>query len=89
MVDTPSTVIHAFWGRPNARNCASLTEVMPKSRLGFVPAASVKSLLNNGHSWLDQAALAEFIRSGAFAHHLHRIRLVYRSRRDALLRPPA
>jgi GntR family transcriptional regulator/MocR family aminotransferase len=62
-------------------------------RLGYLvlprglvePAASVKSLLNNGHSWLDQAALAEFIRSGAFAHHLHRIRLVYRSRRDALL----
>jgi GntR family transcriptional regulator / MocR family aminotransferase len=62
-------------------------------RLGYLvlprglvePATSVKSLLNNGHSWLDQAALAVFIRSGAFAHHLRRIRLVYRARRDALL----
>jgi GntR family transcriptional regulator/MocR family aminotransferase len=62
-------------------------------RLGYLvvprglvePAIGVKSLLNNGHSWLDQAALAVFIRSGAFAHHLRRIRLVYRARRDALL----
>jgi GntR family transcriptional regulator/MocR family aminotransferase len=49
------------------------------------PAIRIKSLLNNGHSWLDQAVLAEFIRTGAFARHLQRIRKLYRSRRDTLL----
>jgi GntR family transcriptional regulator/MocR family aminotransferase len=49
------------------------------------PAIRIKSLLNNGHNWLDQAVLAEFIRSGGFARHLQRIRKIYRARRDALL----
>jgi GntR family transcriptional regulator/MocR family aminotransferase len=49
------------------------------------PAIRIKSLLNNGHNWLDQAVLAEFIRSGAFARHLQRIRKIYRARRDTLL----
>jgi GntR family transcriptional regulator/MocR family aminotransferase len=49
------------------------------------PAVRIKSLLNNGHNWLDQAVLAEFIRSGAFARHLQRIRKIYRARRDTLL----
>lgn len=49
------------------------------------PATRLKSLLNNGHNWLDQAVLAEFIRSGGFARHLQRIRKIYRARRDALL----
>lgn len=48
-------------------------------------AVRIKALLNNGHNWLDQAALAEFIRSGAFARHLQRIRKIYRARRDTLL----
>jgi GntR family transcriptional regulator/MocR family aminotransferase len=49
------------------------------------PAIRIKSLLNNGHNWLDQAVLAEFIRTGAFARHLQRIRKLYRVRRDTLL----
>jgi GntR family transcriptional regulator/MocR family aminotransferase len=49
------------------------------------PAIRIKSLLNNGHNWLDQAVLAEFIRTGSFARHLQRIRKIYRARRDALL----
>ncbi len=62
-------------------------------RLGYmvVPAPLVeatriaKTLLNNGNSWLEQAALAEMIRSGSYAAHLMRIRAHYRESRDCLL----
>ncbi|MES2098812.1 MAG: aminotransferase class I/II-fold pyridoxal phosphate-dependent enzyme [Pseudomonadota bacterium] len=43
-----------------------------------------KTLLNNGNPWLDQAALAEFIRGGSFAAHLTRCRADYKESRDAL-----
>ncbi len=48
-------------------------------------ATRIKSLLNNGHNWLDQAVLADFIHTGAFSRHLQRIRKIYRARRDTLL----
>jgi GntR family transcriptional regulator / MocR family aminotransferase len=48
-------------------------------------AKTVKALFNNGHAWLDQAVLAEFISSGAYAKHLRRIRRLYLSRRDSLV----
>lgn len=52
----------------------------------LVPAAvAVKSILDNGHPWLDQAVLAEFISSGEFARHLRRIRVTYKNRRDCLI----
>ncbi|TBR22819.1 MAG: PLP-dependent aminotransferase family protein, partial [Reyranella sp.] len=62
-------------------------------RLGYVivpePIAvavrSAKALLNNGNSWLDQATLAEMIRSGSYAAHLARIRVRYKENRDSLL----
>ena len=62
-------------------------------RLGYmvVPAPlaaaarSAKALLNNGNPWLDQAALAEMIRSGSYAAHLARIRVRYKESRDSLL----
>jgi GntR family transcriptional regulator/MocR family aminotransferase len=62
-------------------------------RLGYIvvpgplaaAARSTKALLNNGNSWLDQAALAEMIRSGSYAAHLARIRVRYRESRDSLL----
>jgi GntR family transcriptional regulator/MocR family aminotransferase len=62
-------------------------------RLGYVvfPSALVdaaigaKALLDNGHPWLEQAAVAEFLRSGGFERHLHRIRRRYLARRDCLL----
>lgn len=47
-------------------------------------AVTVKGLLSNGSPWLLQAALAEFIASGEFAHHLRRLRKHYAARRDAL-----
>lgn len=62
-------------------------------RLGYIvvpeplaaAARSAKALLNNGNPWLDQAALAEMIRSGSYAAHLSRIRVRYKESRDSLL----
>jgi GntR family transcriptional regulator/MocR family aminotransferase len=62
-------------------------------RLGYVvfppalvdAAVGAKALLNNGHPWLEQAAVAEFLNSGGFERHLHRIRRRYLARRDCLL----
>jgi GntR family transcriptional regulator/MocR family aminotransferase len=62
-------------------------------RLGYmivppqlVPASiAAKALMNNGHPWLDQAVMAEFIRSGAFENHLRIIRKHYLGRRDHLI----
>jgi GntR family transcriptional regulator/MocR family aminotransferase len=62
-------------------------------RLGFmvVPsqvaeaARAAKTLIDNGNPWLEQAVLAEMMRSGSYAAHLSRIRPQYRERRDCLL----
>jgi GntR family transcriptional regulator/MocR family aminotransferase len=48
-------------------------------------ARSAKALLNSGHAWLDQATMAEFIRSGAYGNHLRRMRHLYSKRRDCLI----
>ncbi len=44
-----------------------------------------KALLNGGNAWLDQAALAEMIRSGSHASHVARIRVRYKECRDSML----
>lgn len=49
-------------------------------------ATAVKALLNAGQSWLEQAVMAEFIKTGAYARHLNKIRVTYRARRDCLLK---
>lgn len=49
------------------------------------PARTAKALLDNGHAWLDQAVLAEFIATGAYDTHLRRIRRTYLERRDCLI----
>ena len=62
-------------------------------RLGYVVAPpdlidamrATKALLNGGNPWLDQAAMAEFIKSGSYATHLARSRSQYKESRDALL----
>lgn len=66
----------------------------PGLRLGYIvvpprlveSARQMKMLMNNGQSWLEQAAMAEFMSSGEFGRHLRRIRQLYRERRDALLK---
>ncbi len=65
----------------------------PSLRLGFVvlprafaaPAKALKALMNNGQPWLEQAAMADFMMSGAYARHLRRLRQMYLSRRNATL----
>jgi len=62
-------------------------------RLGYIAAPpriaeavrAMKALLNNGNAWLDQAALAEMMRSGGFRAHLTRLRMHYAESRDSLL----
>lgn len=48
-------------------------------------ATAVKALLNNCSPLLSQVLLAEFVASGAFMHHLRRIRTSYCARRDCLV----
>ena len=57
--------------------------VVPEQLAGVVAAA--KGLLNNGNSWLEQAALAEMMRAGSYAAHLQRSRARYRESRDYLM----
>jgi GntR family transcriptional regulator / MocR family aminotransferase len=44
-----------------------------------------KALLSGGNPWLDQAVMAEFLKSGSYATHLARSRSQYKESRDALL----
>jgi len=57
--------------------------VVPEQLAGVVAAA--KALLNNGNPWLEQAALAEMMRSNSYAAHLLRARAHYKESRDYLL----
>lgn len=65
----------------------------PGLRLGYVVVPTrlvdsfkrMKTLMNNGQGWLEQAAMADFMNSGEFGRHLRRIRHLYRERRDALM----
>ncbi len=57
--------------------------VVPEQLAGVIAAA--KGLLNNGNSWLEQAALAEMMRAGSYAAHLLRSRVRYKESRDYLL----
>jgi GntR family transcriptional regulator / MocR family aminotransferase len=65
----------------------------PGLRLGYLVlprrlverARALKTLMNNGQGWLEQAAMADFMSSGEFGRHLRRIRQLYRERRDALI----
>jgi GntR family transcriptional regulator / MocR family aminotransferase len=65
----------------------------PGLRLGYVvvppelvvAATTTKGLSDNGLPWLEQAALAQFIREGGLVSHLKRLRHTYKGRRDALI----
>lgn len=58
--------------------------VVPRS---FVSRnAVVKAHMSNGQPWLDQAVMADFLRSGEFDRHLRRTRKIYKARRDNLTR---
>ncbi len=62
-------------------------------RLGYLvvpeqliePTRAIKSLLDNGTSWMEQAILADFIKQGSFSTHLKYIRQTYLNRRNSLI----
>jgi GntR family transcriptional regulator / MocR family aminotransferase len=64
----------------------------PGLRLGYmvVPrkllnaARTLKALMDNGSPWLEQATLAQFIKSGSLTNHLKRLRNTHLDRRDAV-----
>lgn len=55
---------------------------VPRSLI--IPALAVRRLIDGGTSWLEHTALAEFLESGAYARHVHRLRKVYLARREVL-----
>jgi GntR family transcriptional regulator/MocR family aminotransferase len=44
-----------------------------------------KSLLGSGNPWLEQATLADFMRTGSYSTHLLRVRSHYKESRDCLI----
>jgi len=65
----------------------------PGLRLGYLvlpetlleQAARLKSLMDNGPPWLEQAILARFLESGAHDRHLRVLRRANQARRNALM----
>ncbi|MDV2988045.1 UNVERIFIED_CONTAM: PLP-dependent aminotransferase family protein [Methylobacteriaceae bacterium AG10] len=55
-------------------------------RMFWDEARMLKARMSNGQAWLEQAALAAFIDEGHFDRHLRRLRQLYKSRRDCLVR---
>jgi GntR family transcriptional regulator/MocR family aminotransferase len=56
--------------------------VVPRSLI--IPALAVRRLVDGSSSWLEHSALAEFLESGSYARHVHRLRKTYLARREAL-----
>ena len=81
----PESVIYA--------GSASKT-LAPGLRLGWLilparliePFATAKFTYDRGSASIEQLAFADFLTRGEFDRHLRRMRPIYRSRRDALLR---
>jgi GntR family transcriptional regulator / MocR family aminotransferase len=48
-------------------------------------ALAARTLIDDRPGWLEEAALADFIDSGYYARHVHRLRRIYGGRRAALL----
>lgn len=65
----------------------------PGLRIGYVvlprdlirPALTLKSLMDNGLPWLDQAVLTQFIRNGSWETQVRKLLHAFELRRDALL----
>ena len=93
-VGSPVTALKGLDRRDRVFYLGTFSKCMgPSLRLGFVvlpsafvkPAKSLKALMNNGQPWLEQAAMADFMMSGAYARHLRRLRQMYLSRRNVAL----
>jgi GntR family transcriptional regulator/MocR family aminotransferase len=49
------------------------------------PALALKTMSQDGCSWLEQILVAELMSSGEYNHHLRRLRKTYLERRDCLI----
>ncbi|HET8996295.1 MAG TPA: PLP-dependent aminotransferase family protein [Acetobacteraceae bacterium] len=49
------------------------------------PAREARRLIDDSAEALESSALAEFLESGAYARHVHRLRKIYLGRRDSLV----
>jgi GntR family transcriptional regulator/MocR family aminotransferase len=56
--------------------------VVPRALI--FPALAIRRLVDGSSSWLEHGALAEFMESGSYARHVHRLRKTYLARREAL-----
>jgi GntR family transcriptional regulator/MocR family aminotransferase len=54
-------------------------------RIYWEEARLLKAQMSNGQSWLEQAALTDFLTEGHFERHLRKLRQSYKSRRDCLV----
>jgi GntR family transcriptional regulator / MocR family aminotransferase len=57
--------------------------VVPDRLIAATLAA--RRLIDDSPRWLDEVALSEFLLSGGYARHVHRVGRIYAARRDALL----
>jgi GntR family transcriptional regulator / MocR family aminotransferase len=92
---SPCRAIHALDTTNRVIYMSSFSKTLgPGLRLGYmiVPpelasyAKSIKTLLDYGLPWLEQAILAEFIKTGAFDHHLKVLRNKYKNRCELLIK---
>jgi GntR family transcriptional regulator / MocR family aminotransferase len=91
---SPNRAIHALDTTNRVIYMSSFSKTLgPGLRLGYmiVPpqlasyAKSTKTLLDYGLPWLEQAILAEFIKSGTFDNHLKFLRNKYKNRSELLI----
>ncbi|MEQ1715689.1 MAG: PLP-dependent aminotransferase family protein [Hyphomicrobium sp.] len=91
---SPLTAVKGLDRRDRVIYMGTFSKCMgPGLRLGYVvlpgalvePARRLKTLMNNGQGWLEQAAMAAFMLDGGYRRHLRRVRQMYLERRDALL----
>jgi GntR family transcriptional regulator / MocR family aminotransferase len=92
---SPGRAIHALDTTNRVIYMSSFSKTLgPGLRLGYmiVPpemasyAKSTKTLLDYGLPWLEQAVLAEFIKTGAFENHIKVLRNKYKSRSELLVK---
>lgn len=93
-VGRPLTSLHAMADGENVIYIGSFSKLLtPGLRLGYMvvpvemvePLAQARWLLDRHSPMLDQAALAAFINTGAFARHLRKNRKLHRSRQQTML----
>jgi GntR family transcriptional regulator/MocR family aminotransferase len=83
-LDRDERVVHVGSFAPVLGPGVTLGYLVVPCRL--IPAVhAARRLVDDRPGWLEEAALAEFLDSGAYARHLHRLRKVYLSRRDLLI----